>query len=404
MSSTRYKGHSSYVLEVLDLNHAKGTTDLKNIFMSVNLYESIHETTMNGNVFLADTLHLQDVLPLYGFNETIDMKFWTKGNEQNPIVYTGVVYKVSERMRLNEFTSGYMLYFCSKEQFNSKRIYVKKKYEDPISDIVTSIYNKYIKVSKPLLTKPTKGLFEYTFGHVDPLESIEMMIPKAFSVENEHSYVFYENNKEFVFKPLQELYTQDPIVKYRAQSAGITSDIKYIYEEQFESYHDFELLEENSVLDRIEDGMHGSDNYAFDMFTKKYVDEIKYDKKGWYDPSKSLGYEPDKRDIAIEDDHVKLEVFNKNQHLTFHKDYVDNRMKARESEVLKARITVMGDSILKAGHVIFAILPRWNYDHENLPTTLDENFLIKKIWHRLTQTEYTQVLSITKDAYNEREV
>lgn len=400
----KYKGHSSYVLDTLELTSNKGTTDLKNIFMSLNLYESMQDTAMSGSIFLADVNHLQDSLPLYGFNETINIVFWTKGNDQNPIEYTGVIYKVSERIRLNEFTSGYQLYFCSKEQFNSKRKYVKRKFSGVISDAVSSIFNQYMKTEKPLSVTGTKGNFEYTFGNLDPLEAIEMMIPKAVSGASDHSYVFFENNKEFVFKPIQELYKQEPVVKYRPQSSGIVSNTTVMYEEQFETYQDFHLLEENSVLDRIQDGLHGSDNYAFDIFSKKYVDTFKYDKTSWFDTSKSLGRESDKQDIPVEDDYVKLDFFSNKDQLALQKDFIDNRMKTRESDIIKARITVFGDSLLKASDVIYAVIPRWNLDHENLPTTIDGNYLIKKINHRLTQTEYTQVLSIARDSYTERDI
>jgi hypothetical protein len=79
-------------------------------------------------------------------------------------------------------------------------------------------------------------------------------------------------------------------------------------------------------------------------------------------------------------------------------------MKTRESDMFRAKITVMGDSILKCGDVLDVLIPNWNDDQENLPTVYDGPVLIKKIWHMLTATEYIQNMQINKDAYNEKSV
>lgn len=400
-----YKSHSSYVLETAELTHQGGTLDFKEIFLTINLYESIEDPGMNGKIAMTDSINIPEIAPLYG-DETVKLVFYTSGNESNPIEYEGIVYKISNKIRISEHTSGYYIYFCSKHVLNSTRMFVNRFFEDTISNIASSLYSE-IQDQKPIVVTGTRGTYKYTFGTVDPITAIHNMIPKAISGSSDHSYVFFENNKEVKFVPIQELYKEEPVVEYGYRNAGIVKDSQTRYEEQFETIHDIEVMEENSLLDRYQDGIHGSDHFMFDFLSKKYLDDedkFSYNKTEWYDPSKSLGRVPDKIPIEKKHDTLFLSYGYGETDVANHKDYIEDRMKLRESDMFRSLLTVMGDSKLKAGDCITVKLPNWNQNQEDVGTLFDGKFLVKKIGHILSPSSYYMSLQINKDAYEEPKI
>lgn len=401
---SKYTGHSEYELKSLEMSHNSGSMNMSNIFVSLNLFESIEDMTMSGNVIVNDTSQMTDVLPLYG-NEKIDIAFHTSGNESNPKEFKGVVYKVSPRQKVNEQTTGFIIYFCSEELFKSNRDFVNKKYEDTIDSIVSSIFSKHVELQKPLETSSTTGLYKYTFGNINPLDAIQMMIPRATGGSGKQAFVFFENSDSFVFKPLQELYKGEVVASYGKKNAGVHEKNLTKYDEQFESYHDIQMREENSLLDRVNDGIHGSRHLGFDLITKEYKDddgETWYNKNEWF--SGGLGSNADLIPVEKKDDKIFLTYLYDEVDKTNHKNYIESKMKNRESDMFRANITVMGDSKLKCGDILDVLIPNWNLDQEELPTVYDGKVIIKKIWHMVTQTEYIQVIQINKDSYSETSV
>jgi len=395
-----YTDNAAYVLEYLTLDFEQGELDLKDIFIAINLYESIEEPGMNGYIAVLDTFNLPDIAPLYG-NEKIKFRFHTAGHEDTPIEYEGIVYKVGTKEQTTEHGAAYILYFCSEHVLKSRRTFTNQYYNGSISDIVTKIYSKYLKTTKLLEVVPTKGNYTYTFGSIEPLDAISLMSPKAVSTESDHSYMFFETSGGFMFAPLQLLYKQDPVADYGYRNAGVHKDVSKRHEEQFETIQGIEFFDENSLMDRYQDGIHGSDHFMFDLKSKVYLDSeaTNYNKAIWFDESKSLGAVPDKRDVEQAHDVIFFSVGYGELDILNHKDYIEDKMKLRESDMFRANIQVMGDSILKAGDCITVTLPNWNQDQEAIGTLFDGKVLIKKLCHILTPTAYTQTMQINKDAY-----
>lgn len=395
-----YTEHSSYVLEELTLKHAQGDLDLSANFISLSLFESVEDIGMSGQLIIPDSYNLSDIAPFYGYEEII-ISFYTSGNEDNPIEYSGRIYKISEKHRISEHTSGYSLFFCSDIMITSKRSYVLSGYNDTISNAVSSIHNTFNNSDKPFLITETQGTFTYSFGHVDPLEAIQIMKPKALSINGDLGYLYFENNQEWIFKPIEELYQQEVLANYGSRSAGVSQDINNRFAEQFESIQDIKIYEENSYMDRLNDGIHGSDHYYFDIFNKRYYDNYTYNRNNEYNSNRSLGESSSKLDVDMSHDITFLTFGSSEQETANYKAFSQSRMRLRESDMFRAEMTVMGDSKLKCGAILDVVFPNWNQDQENVGTLFDGKVFIKKINHMLTQSQYMQVLMVSKDAYNE---
>lgn len=394
-----YASNGQYVLERLILNSEDtgNTINLIPAMVEVDLFESINESSVSGMISIVDTMNLADILPLYG-NETIEICFYTAGNENNPVEYTGRVYKISERHRITEHSMGYTIMFCSEEQIKSERMFVQSGYENTIDNIARDILGNKLGSSKEFNVEKTKGIMKYVLGSIHPIQAIGMISKNAIGSNDNTGYIFYEDLNKFNFVSLQSLYQQEPITEYTYRNAGYYEDVKNRAAEQFNSIQEIKILEENSLLDRVMDGLHGSKHMYFDLLSKKPT-VVDYSKSEYYEKSKSLGALADKKEVDSGDDVLFMNYNNNVQDIAQTRTL--NKMRKLESETFKTEITVFGDSTIRAGMVVYVTIPNWNSDQLNIRSVYSGNMLIGSIRHTITQKHYAQSIMLQKESYED---
>ena len=399
---TKYAGNGQFSIGRLSLFYDAGGSekeiDMKSAYVQIDLYESIFEHTMSGTVAIVDAFNLQDLLPLYG-NERIEIEFFTQGNEGNPVSYIGAVYKVSEKHRVSEHSSGYRIHFISHEALNSQRVNVNRSYEETPSHIVSQLYKRIIGPSqKGYNALSTRAVAPYTFGTIKPLQAVSVLSKHSVSTNNDYGYLFYEDNKQFNFMPLQALYQQDPVREYRSRPAGMSDDEQQRVQEAHGTVQDIKVMEENSYLDRIMEGQHGTTSHRFDLFSKQ-LETYEYDKQSEFRKSKSLGANAYKKDIeASYEDRVAIRYDN---NPTVQLPTIAKGIQQKvEINTIRVEITVFGDSIMRCGTCVDAYLPIWNKDQDQVTDMLTGKFLVSEIHHQLNNEEkYLQTIMLQKDAY-----
>ena len=403
---TKYSSNGQYVLSRLVLFAKESETsdkeiawDLSASFTECSIFESLDEEFITGYVTVVDSVNLNDLFPLYG-EERVEVSFHTSGAEDFTIDYIGSIYKVSERIRLSEHSTIIKISFCSQEMINSQRKYVQSYFSDTNSNIVNNLYNNYIKSeqAKQIIVEDTLGLSEYTFGAVKPAEAINILKRYSISKDFNSGFVFFENQDAFNFVSLQSLYQQEPVAKYTSRLGGIYEDVQQRVQESFETIQSIKFYEENSFLDRINDGIHGSKHTYFDI-VKKQIITHEYEKDLFYNKEKSLGSIANKKKMKKGDDVTLLSYTSDKIELTEF-DMI-NRMKHIESKMFSAEISVFGDSKLKAGDVISVYFPRNQADQTSLDNVFDGEVLIFSIRHTFTRDQYVQEIEIVKDAYSD---
>ena len=396
-----YTDNGQYVLKRASLTFTDPSTDMENeldfsqAFVQIDLYESIFDHTMSGQITILDSYNLQDVLPLYG-NEKFNLDFHTSGNSKNPIVYTGEVYKISEKIRISEHNSGYIIYFISEEATNSQKINVQRAFRDNNHKIVERIYARIRGGNEKLIeVEPTKSINKYVFGAVKPLQTITKLSSDSYN--ESHGYVFYEDSQKFNFKSLGLLYQQEPKVEYFYKISGAFDDVKQKAVESFRSIQDVQNMEENSYLDRLMEGQHGLTANRFDLLSKDY-ESFNYKKSDFYNSERSLGSIPEKKSVPNSNESL-VSIRYENDPSLLLSGITVSRMSKIEINTIRANIVVFGDSAIRVGEVCKATLPNWNVEQKDLKNSIDGRFLICDIHHTISSTEYTQTMMIQKEAY-----
>lgn len=391
---------SKLVLRVEDASPENNTGlswDLRPFMVEASLFESIENVTMSGYVTIVESFNINDVLPLYG-NEIIELEFNTAGSD-HAVTYTGRVYKVTDRHRISEHAMGYVIKFVSEASLLSQRTFVNRGFKSTICEMVNTIYGSKLSgsVEKPLSLEKTKGIHTYTIGEQKPLEAILWLSRQAKAKDDNSGFVFFENHDEFVFSSLQTLYSRPAVAKYHSGHSGVYSDVKKKHEEEFERLQDVEMFENNSILDRFMEGVHGSEHMYFDLIEKR-VTKHSYDNETEYNPEKSLGEIVNKKKVERGRDLLRLRYVSGDQYI---RDEVQNLMTIKQSEMFKGRIVVYGDSKLLAGDIIEVNFPVWTSYEKDLKSAFSGKVLVSGIRHLLTQSGYTQNILVRKDAYQD---
>ena len=396
--------------------------DISRLMSEINLYESIYNQFITGNIMMVDSNGL-DVIYGLGEGERITLIFKTKTTTE-PIEFRGIVYKKEGPFRLTEH-SGYMvLHFASEEFITSNRTIHHEAYKGSITDTVEELLKKVERLEnpKPLETTPTKNIEHVVFPGYTTLKALDYCTRVAVSDNSEYGYVFYEDNKKFNFKPLEALYTQEPVIEYNYTNSGVFADhdvastsdgygtdtsqpaVKSPQEQAFNAYQEFDDKGIQSYLDTILDGQYGSTWMTLNL-REKELDTIQYKIDNTSKKDTQLGEHGKLLDRDYNEEYTDRVSLTYNSHRS-ERPYseVHNHLKLLKSETSVINLTLPGNSELKVGEVCVVNIPQWNA--MNFDPEVDElqiltgKYLISEIRHRIDHIGYVQYIKVIKDSFN----
>ena len=380
----------------VELNLAKS-------FVDIVIYESIFDGTMSGNVSFVDTSNLVRTHGL-GQGEEFNVSWFTSAIEVSPISVKGIVYDVQGPMPLGDKASGYTLHFASPEFIASLKSKTFNGYNAAFTDIVKKLLSGISSSApKDFIATPTRNIEHVVFSGQAPLRAIDMCAKRAISTTNLSGYLFFENNQEFRFAPIEELYAQTPTIEYTYRSNATFEDVNKANEESFNTFQDYELETPNKFIDDIHDGQYGS-SHGFLSIMDKSMTVHTYNAKEKFDSSKSLGKSAvalDKNFNSENSDRISLHY--RSAQSPNEAGTIDNRMKLLKSNSFSVNIGVFGNSSLKVGMVIKATIPSFTKDSLG-PNNFDNisgKFLVAEIKHILSGKQYNQRIKLIKDSFEE---
>lgn len=380
--------------------------DIAPSFVDAAIYESIFEHGMSGNISIIDTNNIRQKYAL-GFGETVLLEWATAGLDDT-ISVTGTVYDISEPSQVNDHTSGFTLHFASPEVVNAKSNRIFSGYNTTCDGIVQAIFDK-IKRDVPFKAKsldatPTRNIENFLFTGQQAVTSIQMVVDRAISSSGKMGYLFFENNQQFKFTPIEDLYAQEPIIEYRYSSSAAYTDANNIQEESFNTFQDFQIDAPNKHMNDVDDGQHGS-SWGYLSILDKSLTVVNYNAQEDFDKVNSLGNTPNAiADIANPDYSDKLSMQYVNVREQNEGAIVKNRMKLLKSSTANVNIGTFGASFIKVGDVCTATIPAFSsedFKSESVDTASGK-FLIVEIKHVLTGKMYNQRIRLMKDSFEEQ--
>ena len=415
-----YKNNGDYNLDRCTLtigkDEKKTELDLSNIYLDITIYESMHTPFMSGVLTLSDNNNLLDFATL-GNGEMLNIEYSTAGNPTT-IKIEALVYATTTPIRNNEHSMIYGLQFATHPFVYAKRLRHWNATKDkPFSEVAQDIFKKMQDSYESTYKKELKATEVENNRHMvftghDTIEALDLCCRYSKSKEGLYAYLFYENNQEFCFKPIEELFKQEPVMEYNIAQSGsysgygseTTQDaVKSAHEEAFNNYQDFEFDKTPSFLDRIMSGILGA-TYNFISLRDRYNFKI---------PSNAGEFvENALTDNTFMADHITVNSDGAVYVLPQTQLYGDEENVVRRDVILKRNnnvainIATFGNSALKVGDMITANIPRW---HTEMGDDLEIDkysgkYLVAEIKHVLNRNAYNTRLKIVRDGFNDKNV
>ena len=418
--------------------------DVGTMIGDFNIYESIYNKTLSGNILLVDSQNIIRKLPLTG-NERIEFKFFTPGS---PYAYdftekTGhpmYIYKIQSRTRINPKTQIYMINFCSKEMIDNELKVVSNAQTDTHSNMVANIIKDptFLGSNKNFFYEPSIGLYKHVFNQLRPFDSIDQISQITTSLKfNNAGYYFYETVAGFNFRSLESLLAieantaRPTVARYKSKPANISDgkgekDIK----NEMGVVMDYQIKDQFDTLKNLRNGVYASRLITHNQLNKTYEEtdfnyELNYPKSFHTETDSSGGRESDKgilpkyiREGKSLSDFPESTLYLRSDTNALHyttegnivdtpnlKEIVQQRLSQRLAfQSLRIELTVNGYTAVKAGDLITFELPSYEPKDGNEPTDRDPymsgRYLVTAVRHRIDikMKKHIMVLECMKDS------
>lgn len=401
--------------------------DIKKLALEVNIYESIFNKTLTGNIVVADANNIISQYPLTGF-ERIEFKLRSPGINRvfdfsEKSGHPMYIYKVSDRNELSPRSQVYVIHFCSKESIRNEQITVKKSYKETIANIANSILYEQgnLETQKKFFVEPSYGIHQYVFPQILPFECIDLIGRDARSLKyNNSGYYFFETAEGFNFKSLENLFAlttdvgRPAVAKFESIPANVKNQPmgqKDIGREMV-IIQEFKVLSQFDTLKNLRNGVYGSNLVTHNLLEKTFVNtafnyfqdfplSFHTELQGGDKPNVDKSIAPltkFNKDKFITDEsgifylksnttqlHNDIEVPNQTQTL-------QKRLSQRLAlESFRVQLKVHGFTGLSAGDIVTLILPSYGVkdskDPKDQDPILSGRYIVSSIRHSISQLD-----------------
>lgn len=379
MSEYNYSG--DYDLQKLVLEDLNGDTyNLKEIFVEFNIYESIFNPALSGNLNVLDANNIITNLKISG-GEKIHYEFCTGGKEDSPLEGTLVVYKIDKNEELNLHSRIFRLQLVSEEMVLNESTRVSRAYAGTCADILAQVY-KELKIEKPLSMEQTKGVNNFVSPAMKPFEIFSWLSSRAVSTTDKRGFLFFETNEGFNFHSLESMYEQEDVAQYTRNLEAVKTNAEV--GKLFTAVEELEIMPPVDMLTKLNIGSLGSVQKSLNPLNRVYTQTIFGD--------------------ALQTSMERLEVnpVEASNTLSEHDNVLPVRMVKANASNLSVSVTVNGDSEVRAGNMCSLSIPSTeNMDNGYKEDRLSGRFLIADVRHSLTKERYTMTNKLVKADYED---
>ena len=431
-------------------NHLGEITDIKNVMIELNIFESIYSNALTGSIVIADAQNLIGKLQING-TERISFKLSTPGSiDERSIVDASVetghpfhIYKITDKRQLNSNTMIYTLHFASREFMRNLRTKVSQAFDGRFDMSALKILTDedLLDSKKQISFEPCGNSDKIVIPNLRPFDAINMMANRALpQMSNGVGYYFYETTKGIYFRSWDNMvsvrgsYDRPIAQEFNYMPQNISADPQD-YDDKIN--HDYKSVESYRFVNNFHDvaantalGTYAHNVITYNIFDKS-VNKIDYNYEYEFAQTKhtevaneksnreryaiaasSYVDEDDKKISDYKESRVSLQpttqfLHNEEKGAGYGIDVSQDGRKLAERESQLNQVTngtvltmvVKGQSYLEAGDLIkFNML---TVDEKN-PTMYDPQYsgkyVITKIRHQVTSKQYKMALECAKDS------
>ena len=256
---------------------------IETMVVDLNIYESIFNKTLSGNLLIVDANNIIGKLPLTG-NERLEFKFFTpslsKGYDftsktGNPMY----VYKIQNRTDISPRAQTYLLHFCSKEMMTNELVVVRNAQTGTYSDMVANITRNedFLGSVKDFYFEPSWGLHKHVFTRVRPFDAIDTLALQTRSQKFEGAgYYFYETSSGFNYRSLESMMAiegntaRPALARFRPKPANVNQGGEKDIKNEMQIAIKYRIVDQFDTLKNLRNGVFASKLIIHDQLNKTY--------------------------------------------------------------------------------------------------------------------------------------
>jgi hypothetical protein len=244
-----------------------GKIDITNLFIELNIFDSMLVPVMSGNLLISDSIGLANKLMFDG-SESILIEI--SKSAKFPVARFKKafrIYKQSDRKNTNLTNEQYILHFVSDELMFSDQQKINQSFEGTYSSIVKRILENYLKIPKNNykgLYENTKGIKKIVIPNLRPIDAIQWCTKRSIDIQNSPNFLFFQNVIGYNFASLSTLLTQEQVL-------DIIFDLKNQKDadpiDEMKMARAMQMVEQVDENQRIRDGVNAGKFIGFDPMT-----------------------------------------------------------------------------------------------------------------------------------------
>ena len=440
-------------------NYKGDFEDITDNVISIEIFESIHNSTLTGTLTFGDVNSMVERMPIIG-KEFLEFKVRTPvefageyGGEINAVKQKFCVYKISVLEQTSPRNQLVQLAFCSMEMLRNSRVRVSQAFDGSYDKAVQQIFKSktILNSTKPLFLERTRLNQKVVVPNLRPIDAIKMFSGRALStISNSASFMFFETTQGFHFRSLDSMFRNlkrgfgpaTPMFNYMLETSGqpnpstTTGDafaaLQRVYKHKF--VNDMDTIEDSRS------GILSSKLITYNAYDKTFATkEFSYAKDYHTLPHLETDVEsefPAVYSIIPETpaDHTESNK-NKEGRYNIYTDYTDGRTMFASStsnihntnsesgyhaentiqsrihslEILdkvRLNMTVPGNTHINAGQVVHVTVPSYALEvyekgKKEYNRFLTGRYLITDLRHNIdfTKQRHTTALTLSKETY-----
>lgn len=247
----------------------------------INIYESIFNKTLSGNIAVTDASNIIAKLPLTGL-ERIEFKLNTPGINKSfdfteETGHPMFIYKLDKRQGITPRTQVYILHFCSKELILNEQTKISKAYSGQISSMVTDMIRNsdFLDSKKDIYVEETLGNHKYVMPRIDPFGCVDILRKQSRSKKYYNAgYYLYETSLGFNYRSLESMLaisenTARPAVAvFSPGPSNVRESGNYNVLKEMTVVSDYTIKSQFDTLKNLRNGVYASKLLMHDNFNK----------------------------------------------------------------------------------------------------------------------------------------
>ena len=418
MSIAGLKIPGDVTVEIATVRSANGyVQDIRGQIVQIELFEDMFSPFTTGTIVLTDALDLVNFFPFIG-EEYLLLKISTPSFNDPDKIISGefYLYKMDQRIMLNDKNQAYALHFISKEAIIDLNFKISKSFEGVSSDIVKKLVSspEGLRSDKRLILEQASNKIRFVSNFWSPAACLNYLAKVGVSDKSNSTYLFFENRFGFNFVTLNELFKPEPFQKFifdnKSREITPQGTNNQDPDEGFKRITSLRVEKSFDYMNRTMSGVYSSKMITHDFVSKKYAVK-NYNLLSDYKNHQHLNEYPIASSrVPVAPNAMQL---HEQKHFGVYTDYSDitNPKYAQQrislmgqAEAFKLQIVVPGRTDYTVGMKVNVITYKTQpaAKRENTDDLIDKvhsgNYLIAAVNHVITKERHECHMELIKDS------